>query len=105
VKKGKREKTMSKTFVAILAGSDSDLPVVQAGIDVLKMFNILFEVKVSSAHRTPVQMPGGIPVATVALGKTGAKNAGLAAKLAQERLDNIVSIQKKDQALQDKLKA
>lgn len=167
---------MTKAFVAILMGSDSDLPVVQAGIDVLKMFNIPVEVKVSSAHRTPVQthdyvkdadkrgcavficaagmaahlagavaantvkpvigipvdsgplqgfdallstvqMPGGIPVACVAVGKAGAKNAGylaaqimalgdsaLAAKLTQERLDNVASIQKKDQALQEKLK-
>lgn len=166
---------MSKPFVAILMGSDSDLPVVQSGIDVLKKFAIPFEVKVSSAHRTPqqthdyvkdadqrgcavficaagmaahlagavaantvkpvvgipvdagplqgfdallstVQMPGGIPVASVAIGKAGAKNAAylaaqilsladsdLAAKLQQERADNVVAIQKKDQALQEKL--
>lgn len=166
---------MSKPFVAILMGSDSDLPVVQSGIDVLKKFVIPFEVKVSSAHRTPqqthdyvknadqrgcavficaagmaahlagavaantvkpvvgipvdagplqgfdallstVQMPGGIPVASVAIGKAGAKNAaylaaqilslsdsGLAIKLQQERADNVLAIQKKDQALQEKL--
>lgn len=166
---------MSKVFVAILMGSDSDLPVVQASIDVLKKFDIACEVKVSSAHRTPaqthdyvidadsrgcavficaagmaahlagavaantvkpvigipvdagplqgfdallstVQMPGGIPVASVAIGKAGAKNSGylaaqilalsnpeLARKLQQERADNVVEIQKKDQALQDKL--
>lgn len=166
---------MSKVFVAILMGSDSDLPVVQGGIDVLKKFGIPVEVKVSSAHRTPVQthdyvkdadargcgvficaagmaahlagavaantvkpvigipvdagplqgfdallstvqMPGGIPVASVAIGKAGAKNAGylaaqilalsdssLAEKLRQERADNVVAIQKKDKELQEKL--
>jgi 5-(carboxyamino)imidazole ribonucleotide mutase len=128
-------------FVAILMGSDSDLPVMQATIDVLKTFNVEYEVRVSSAHRTPedtrtyisdadargcavfiaaagmaahlagavsahtlkpvigvpidagplqgldallstVQMPGGVPVASVAIGKAGAKNAGyLAAQI------------------------
>ena len=126
---------MADKFVAILMGSDSDLPVMEAAVDILKKFSIAFEVKVTSAHRTPaetqlyvqdaeargcqafiagagmaahlagavaaqtcrpvigvpsdagplngfdallstVQMPGGIPVATVAIGKAGAKNAG-----------------------------
>ena len=132
---------MSKPFVAILMGSDSDLPVVQATIDVLKSLEVPIEVKITSAHRTPaathayvkdadqrgcgvficaaglaahlagtvagltlkpvvgipmdggplkghdallstVMMPGGIPVATVAIGKAGAKNAAyLAAQM------------------------
>ena len=122
------------TFVAILMGSDSDLPVMQSTVDVLKSFGIEYEVRITSAHRTPedtrsyvsdadkrgcavfiaaagmaahlagavsahtlkpvigvpidsgplqgfdallstVQMPGGIPVAGVAIGKAGAKNA------------------------------
>lgn len=131
----------SPPFVAVLMGSDSDLPVMEATLEVLENFGIPFEVKVSSAHRTPaqthayvkdaedrgcavyvaaagmaahlagtvaalttrpvigvpvdagplsgldallstVQMPGGIPVATVAIGKAGAKNAGyLAAQI------------------------
>jgi 5-(carboxyamino)imidazole ribonucleotide mutase len=118
-------------------GSDSDLPIMQAAADILKSFNIPFELTVVSAHRTPdrmveyaktarsrglqviiagaggaahlpgmvasltslpvigvpikstnsadgwdsilsiLQMPGGVPVATVAL--NGAKNAGLLA--------------------------
>jgi 5-(carboxyamino)imidazole ribonucleotide mutase len=121
-------------FVAILMGSDSDLPVMQSTFDVLKKFGIEYEVRITSAHRTPedtrsyvsdadargcavfiaaagmaahlagavsahtlrpvigvpidagplkgfdallstVQMPGGIPVAGVAIGKAGAKNA------------------------------
>ncbi len=133
--------TTSKPFVAVLMGSDSDLPIMEATLEVLEKFGISYEVKVSSAHRTPaethayvkdaesrgcsvyvaaagmaahlagtvaalttrpvigvpvdagplsgldallstVQMPGGIPVATVAIGKAGAKNAGyLAAQI------------------------
>lgn len=36
-------------------GSDSDLPVVEKAIDVLKKFEVPFEVHVYSAHRTPVE--------------------------------------------------
>ncbi|MEJ1363889.1 MAG: 5-(carboxyamino)imidazole ribonucleotide mutase, partial [Candidatus Sedimenticola sp. (ex Thyasira tokunagai)] len=132
---------MSKPFVAVLMGSDSDLPVLQSTMDVLKTLEIPFEAKITSAHRTPaathnyvkdadergcavficaaglaahlagavagltlkpvigipldagplqgmdallatVMMPGGIPVATVAVGKAGAKNAAyLAAQI------------------------
>ncbi|KXJ54036.1 5-(carboxyamino)imidazole ribonucleotide mutase [Neptuniibacter pectenicola] len=166
---------MSKPFLAILMGSDSDLPVMTAAVDVLRSLDVEFEIKVSSAHRTPVQthdyvkdadargavaficaagmaahlagavaanttkpvigvpinssldgldallstvqMPGGIPVATVAIGKAGAKNAAylgaqimavgdadLAERLKQERQANTDSIVAKDAALQDKLK-
>lgn len=41
--------------VAIIMGSDSDLPIVEKGINVLKEYDIPFEVHVYSAHRTPVQ--------------------------------------------------
>ena len=41
--------------VAVIMGSDSDLPVVENAIDVLKEFEIPFEVHIYSAHRTPVQ--------------------------------------------------
>ena len=166
---------MSKHFVAILMGSDSDLPLVQNTIDILKSFNIKVEVRVASAHRTPdvvssfvqdsekrgcgvyicaaglaahlagavaarttrpvigipvdggplkgvdalystVMMPGGIPVATVAVGKAGAKNAAyLAAQilaLTDSELDALVKadrekaareVMAKDAALQEKL--
>jgi len=165
---------MNKPFVAILMGSDSDLPVMEASFEILKKFNVSFEVKVSSAHRTPeathsyvkdadargcaaficaagmaahlagavsantlkpvigvpinssldgldallstVQMPGGIPVATVAIGKAGAKNAAYLAtqimgvsdaalhqKLIDERAANAQAIIEKDAALQEKL--
>lgn len=63
-----------------------------------------------------VQMPGGIPVACVAIGKAGAKNAAylaaqilglsdkvIAQKLAQDRSDNAQGVLAKDQALQERL--
>ena len=165
---------MSQPFVSVLMGSDSDLPIMEASFEILRKFNIPFEVKVTSAHRTPkathdfvidadkrgcvaficaagmaahlagavsattlkpvigvpingsldgldsllstVQMPGGIPVATVAIGKAGAKNAAYLAaqiigvsdpdmhqKLIKERADNAASIIVKDAALQESL--
>ena len=39
--------------VAVIMGSDSDLPVVKGAIDKLKAFDIPVEVHVMSAHRTP----------------------------------------------------
>ena len=39
--------------VAIIMGSDSDLPIVEKGVNVLKEFGVPFEVHVYSAHRTP----------------------------------------------------
>src|SRR3954452_1534668 len=124
--------------VLILMGSDSDAPVMQAAVDVLKEFDISNEMTVASAHRSParvmrlvseapgrgvkvfivgagaaahlagvvaahstlpvigvpidssalkgldallstVQMPPGVPVATVSIGKPGATNAGVLA--------------------------
>ena len=41
--------------VAIVMGSDSDLPVMEKAIDTLKEFAVPFEVHVFSAHRTPEQ--------------------------------------------------
>lgn len=127
---------MSTPLVAVVMGSDSDWPVMQAAAEALAEFGIPYEVEVLSAHRTPdamiaygraaagrgirviiagaggaahlpgmvasvttlpvvgvpvplkhldgmdsllsiVQMPAGIPVATVSIG--GARNAGLLA--------------------------
>ena len=64
-----------------------------------------------------VQMPGGIPVATVAIGKAGAKNAGylavqmlaiteegFASELAAERERNAAEILRKNDALQERLR-
>ena len=140
---------MSKVLVSVIMGSDSDLPVMQAAIDMLTYFDIPHEYTIVSAHRTPkrlyefaenahkrgvkviiagaggaahlpgmvasisplpvigvpvkssnsidgwdsvlsiLQMPGGIPVATVAL--NGAKNAGiLAANILSTGDDNLM---------------
>jgi 5-(carboxyamino)imidazole ribonucleotide mutase len=167
---------MTQSFVAVLMGSDSDLPTMQATLDTLKALGIAWEVKITSAHRTPaatmgyvkdaeargckvfiaaaglaahlagavaahtlrpvigvpmeggplngfdallstVQMPGGIPVASVAIGKAGAKNAAYLAaqilgvaddalfkRLQAERETNAADVAAKDQALQAKLK-
>ncbi|MGN0614372.1 MAG: 5-(carboxyamino)imidazole ribonucleotide mutase [Porcipelethomonas sp.] len=45
---------MSKK-VAIIMGSDSDLPVVKQAVEKLKEFGVPYEVHVMSAHRTPDQ--------------------------------------------------
>ena len=123
-------------LVGIVMGSDSDWPVMRSCAETLKRFDIPYEARVLSAHRTPdaaldyaasaqergikvligaaggaahlagvlaakselpvlavpmpskhlqgldsllamVQMPGGIPVATFAIGESGAINAAL----------------------------
>ena len=161
--------------VAIIMGSDSDLPIVSKSFDVLKEFDIPFEVHVFSAHRTPaeaaefgrtarengfgviiaaagmaahlagafaaqttlpvigipckgpnldgmdallstVQMPSGIPVATVAI--NGAKNAAylaaqilavsdeeLAEKLNKARADGAANVLSKDKDISSKYNA
>src|SRR6187431_3474756 len=129
---------MSHIDVLILMGSDSDAPIMQAAVDVLRELGISSEMTVASAHRSPervmglvreapdrgvkvfivgagaaahlggvvaahttspvigvpidssalkgldallstVQMPPGVPVATVSIGKPGATNAGVLA--------------------------
>ena len=165
------------SLVAILMGSRSDWPKVRAATSVLQEFGVPFEVKVTSAHRTPkqtaeyvtkveqngcrvficaagvaahlagavaarttkpvigipidggplngfdallstVQMPGGVPVATVAIGSAGAKNAGylavqilaltdamLAQKLQAERATNATKIAADNQEVQRELES
>jgi len=160
--------------VAVLMGSDSDLPVLEPVFKRLKDFDIPFEAHVMSAHRTPalacdfasdarkngfgviiaaagkaahlagvvaahttlpvigipvksstldgldallstVQMPSGIPVATVAI--DGADNAGilaaqiisledasLADKLSKMKKDMIEQVIEKDKKIQEKIK-
>ena len=159
--------------VAVVMGSDSDLPVVGKAIDKLKAFGIPVEAHVMSAHRTPeeaasfassaeekgfgviiaaagkaahlagvlaahttlpvigipvksstldgldallatVQMPSGIPVATVAI--DGADNAAILAaqmlalsdesiakQLHQMKVDMEQGVAKKNEALQQKV--
>lgn len=129
---------MKTAKVAVIMGSDSDLPTMNEAVKVLTEYGVGYEIKILSAHRSPddtakfaknarekgfsviiagaggaahlagvvashttlpvigvpmetkelkgidsllstVQMPSGVPVATVAIGKTGAKNAGILA--------------------------
>jgi 5-(carboxyamino)imidazole ribonucleotide mutase len=165
---------MTKPFVAIIMGSDSDLEQMQAAIETLDKLGLAREVRVLSAHRTPdamhsyvkeadargcavfiaaagmaahlagavaaltvkpvigvplesgplkgqdallstVQMPGGIPVACVAIGKSGATNAAylaaqiialsdpaLARRLLDERKANAADIAAKDKAIRER---
>ena len=44
-----------KVEVGIIMGSDSDLPIMEDAVKILKEFGIAYEVKVLSAHRTPNQ--------------------------------------------------
>jgi len=50
---------MAKTnhpLVGIIMGSDSDLKVMQAAADILKHFDVPYEITIVSAHRTPLRM-------------------------------------------------
>ena len=47
---------MTTPVVGVVMGSDSDLPTIQGAIDALTEFDIPFEVRILSAHRTPVTM-------------------------------------------------
>jgi phosphoribosylaminoimidazole carboxylase PurE protein len=147
--------------VIILMGSDSDLPLMQPALDMLKKFGIRYHATVSSAHRTPertvkivkegeangvkvficaaggaahlagvvasktirpvigvpldsspldgidalmstAQMPPGIPVATVSIGKWGAANAAILAAqiigVADEKMTQIMRDYKEEMA-------
>ena len=46
---------LKSAVVGIIMGSDSDLPVMEGAFSTLSYFNIPFEVKILSAHRTPKQ--------------------------------------------------
>ncbi len=52
----KKTSSKNKPVVSVIMGSDSDWPTMQSAIPVLKEFNIPYEVKVVSAHRTPKLM-------------------------------------------------
>jgi len=47
---------MSNPKVGIIMGSSSDLPTMQAAADILRQFDIAFEIDIVSAHRTPEKM-------------------------------------------------
>jgi 5-(carboxyamino)imidazole ribonucleotide mutase len=42
--------------VGIIMGSDSDLKIMQAAADILKQFEVPYEITIVSAHRTPLRM-------------------------------------------------
>ncbi|KAF2735370.1 phosphoribosylaminoimidazole carboxylase [Polyplosphaeria fusca] len=50
---GPRETAHEEPLVAVIMGSDSDLPVLRAGLDILKKLEVPFTVRITSAHRTP----------------------------------------------------
>ena len=49
---------MPSPLVALLMGSDSDLPTVREACTVLANFGVAFQVRVLSAHRTPEELIG-----------------------------------------------
>ncbi|KAK2680641.1 PurE domain [Fusarium oxysporum f. sp. vasinfectum] len=49
-------KATKDPLVLVTMGSDSDLPVLKAGLDILTQFGVPWEVDITSAHRTPVKM-------------------------------------------------
>jgi len=48
--------TSDQALVAVVMGSDSDWPVMEAAVDALDEFGVATEVDVVSAHRTPTEM-------------------------------------------------
>ena len=54
--KTKNEEGQKSALVGIIMGSDSDLNIMQAAADILKFFQVPFELTVVSAHRTPQRM-------------------------------------------------
>ncbi|MCY3813137.1 MAG: 5-(carboxyamino)imidazole ribonucleotide mutase [Gammaproteobacteria bacterium] len=163
-------------WVAVLMGSESDWATMQACTEALGGLGVEFEVRVTSAHRTPaataqyvsdassrgcgvficaaglaahlagavaahttrpvigvpmdggplngadallstVMMPGGVPVATVAIGKAGARNAGylaaqilavadedLAARVEADRAANAAKVAAQNESVQETLR-
>ncbi|KAK3718016.1 hypothetical protein LTR37_005442 [Vermiconidia calcicola] len=49
-------RSKEQALVAVVMGSDSDLPVLQPGLAILKKFDISFTTRITSAHRTPSWM-------------------------------------------------
>ena len=89
--------------VAIVMGSDSDLPVVQKAADCLARFGVPYEMRVLSAHRTPVEVThyvssaadNGIGVFIAAAGKA----AHLAGAVAAQTILPVIGIPIKSSTL------
>jgi 5-(carboxyamino)imidazole ribonucleotide mutase len=47
---------LTSVLVAVVMGSDSDIPVMQEAADILQYFSIKYEVRILSAHRTADKM-------------------------------------------------
>ena len=106
---------MSDIFVAVLMGSDSDLPQMQPAIDTLKKFGLRVEVKVTSAHRTPAathayvtdadQRGCGVFIAAAGMAAQilATADPSLAELVKAERAESAKAVQAKDAALQAKL--
>lgn len=76
--------------VAVIMGSDSDLPIVEKGIKVLEDYGIPFEVHVYSAHRTPAETSAFVSGAADAGFGVIIAAAGMAAHLAGAIAANTV---------------
>lgn len=82
---------MAKTGVqvGVIMGSDSDLPVMQGCIDLLKELGIVCEVRILSAHRTPSEVDAyaadaagrGLAVIIAAAGMSAALGGVLSARM------------------------
>ena len=75
-------RTAAAPRVAVVMGSDSDLPTMQPAVQVLEQFGVAVEVRVLSAHRTPLemvefaQMARGRGFKVIVAGAGGAAHAG-----------------------------
>ncbi|MET3683999.1 5-(carboxyamino)imidazole ribonucleotide mutase [Alkalibacillus flavidus] len=106
------EKAYDRGIKVIVAGAGgaAHLPGMIAAKTVLPVIGVPVESKSLSGFDSLlsiVQMPGGVPVATVAIGEAGAKNAGLLAakQLAPFDLDLYQRLQQYRQTMQDKVEA
>ena len=88
INKFQEDKNMKK--VAVIMGSDSDLPIVEKGIKVLEDYGIPFEVHVYSAHRTPAETSAFVSGAASAGFGVIIAAAGMAAHLAGAIAANTV---------------
>ena len=89
--------------VAIIMGSDSDLPVVKPAADTLKEFGVPFTVRVLSAHRTPEELRSFVSTAAendygVMIAAAG-KAAHLAGSVAANTVLPVIGIPVKSSTL------
>ncbi|WP_321397322.1 5-(carboxyamino)imidazole ribonucleotide mutase [Emcibacter sp.] len=77
------------------AGGAAHLPGMAASMTTLPVFGVPVESKAlkgMDSLLSIVQMPGGVPVGTLAIGKAGAKNAGLLAASVVALMDESVAV-------------